>query len=72
MLDAARGFTAQQIAGRHGVTMNTVNTTLVRGKVALGALNIAHAVALCLAYGEYTTNDVLEDHTPRTTEPKGH
>lgn len=58
MLDTARGFTAQQTAERHGVSRNTVNTSLKRAKAALGASNIAHAVALCIRYNEFTTDEI--------------
>lgn len=58
LLDAARGWTAAQSARMHGVSLNTVNSGLKRGKAALGAANITHAVALCLALGEFTGDDV--------------
>lgn len=58
MLDAARGLTAAESARRHQVSTNTVNSGLKRGKAALGADNIAHAVALCLVLGEFTGDDV--------------
>lgn len=58
LLDAARGLTAAQSARKNQVSVNTVNTSLKRGKAALGATNITHAVALCLALGEFTGTDV--------------
>lgn len=58
LLDAARGLTAAETARKHTVTVNTVNTSLKRSKAALGARNITHAVALCLALGEFTGDDV--------------
>lgn len=58
LLDAARGLTAVQSAHLHQVSLNTVNSGLKRGKAALGAANITHAVALCLALGEFTGDDV--------------
>jgi DNA-binding CsgD family transcriptional regulator len=61
LLDAARGYTAQQTAKRYGVSTNTVNTALKHGKTALGARNIAHAVSLCLVLGEWAPSDVLGD-----------
>lgn len=60
LLDAARGYTAQQTARRHLVSKNTVDTSLKRSKAALGARNITHAVSLALAAGEFTTEDVTE------------
>lgn len=61
LLDAARGYTAQQTAKRHLVSVNTVNTALKRAKTALGARNITHAASLALATGEFTTNDLPEE-----------
>lgn len=61
LLDAARGYTAQQTAKRHLVSTNTVNTALKRAKTALGARNITHAASLALAAGEFTTNDLPEE-----------
>lgn len=58
MMDAARGYTAQQTAKRHGVSPNTVNTSLKRAKAALCARNITHAVVLCLHWGEFTTDEL--------------
>lgn len=58
LLDAARGLTAAESAAKQVVTVNTVNTGLKRAKAALGARNITHAVALCLALGEFTGYDV--------------
>ncbi len=58
MLDAAQGLTAALSAQRHGVSMNSVNTSLKHAKHALGARSIAHAVALCLAYNEFDTDDI--------------
>lgn len=58
LLDAARGLTAAESARKRQVTVNTVNTGLKRAKAALGARNITHAVALCLALGEFTAYDV--------------
>ena len=58
LLDAARGLTAAESARKQQVTVNTVNTGLKRAKAALGARNITHAVALCLALGEFTAYDV--------------
>lgn len=60
LLDAARGYTAQQTARRHLVSKNTVDTSLKRAKAALGARNITHAVSLALAAGEFTTEDLKE------------
>ena len=59
MLDAARGLTAKESARLHGVSVNTVNTTLKRAKLALGASNITHAVALMFLYGEYSPRDLI-------------
>lgn len=58
MLDAARGYTAAESAARRQVSTHTVNSSLKSAKRALGARNITHAVALCLAYGEFGTTDV--------------
>ena len=58
LLDAARGLTAAETARKHQVSVNTVNTSLKRSKAALNARNITHAVALCLAHGEFTAYDV--------------
>lgn len=60
LLDAARGYTAQQTAKRHLVSKNTVDTSLKRAKAALGARNITHAVSLALDTGEFTTEDLKE------------
>lgn len=60
LLDAARGYTAQQTARRHLVSKNTVDTSLKRAKAALGARNITHAVSLALDTGEFTTKDLKE------------
>lgn len=60
MLDAARGLTAPQIARRHTVSTNTVNWTLKQAKQALGAYNIANAAVLCLYYGEFDLEDLVE------------
>ncbi|QBZ73526.1 helix-turn-helix DNA binding domain protein [Streptomyces phage Mischief19] len=70
MLDAARGLTAQQSARQHSVSVNTVNTTLKRAKLALGASNIAHAVALSFLYGEITKGDVARITTRSSTDTK--
>lgn len=58
LLAAARGLTAAETAAKYCVTVNTVNTGLKRAKAALKARNITHAVALCLALGEFTGYDV--------------
>lgn len=58
LLDAARGLTAAQSARTHCVSINAVLSGLKRGKAALGAVNVTHAVALCLALGEFTGDDV--------------
>lgn len=58
LLDAARGLTAHQSARLRGVSVNTVLGGLKRGKTTLNATNITHAVALSLAYGEFTSDDV--------------
>lgn len=60
LLDAARGLTAAQSAHLHQVSVNSVNDSLKRGKAALGARNITHAVALCMALGEFSGSDVRE------------
>lgn len=64
LLDAARGYTATQSAKRHGVSYNTVTTSLANAKAALGAFNIAHAVALAMAFGEFGHHDVLGRKQP--------
>lgn len=61
LLDAARGYTAQQTAKRHLVATSTVNTALKRAKAALNARNITHAVSLALAAGEFSHADVTEE-----------
>ncbi len=58
VLDAARGLTAAETARKHGVSVNTVNSSLANAKEALFAHTIAHAVALALAFGEFTANDI--------------
>ena len=58
LLDTARGLTAQQTARKHHVSINTVQASFKTSKKALGAINITHAVALCLVFGEFTHDDV--------------
>ena len=58
LLDAACGLTAQQSAIRHGVSVNTVNSSLKRAKGVLDARNITHAVVLCLSAAEFSFEDV--------------
>jgi len=58
LFDAAFGLTAKESAELHTVSVNTVNTTLKRATLALGAVNITHAVTLAY-YGEFTPRDVL-------------
>lgn len=60
LLDAARGYTAQQTARRHLVSVNTVNTAFKRAKAKLDAGNITHAVSRALASGEFTSDDLAE------------
>lgn len=58
LLSAAQGLTAAETAREHGVSLHTVNSSLKQAKTALGARTIAHAVALCIALGEFTGSDV--------------
>lgn len=60
LLDVARGLTAYEVAERHTVSINTVNSSLKKSKAALHARNICHAVTLCLVYGEFTLDDVAD------------
>lgn len=60
LLDAARGYTAQQTAKRWLISVHTVNTALKHAKARLGASNITHAVCLALAAGEFTEADLTE------------
>ena len=60
VLAAARGLTAQQTARRYGYSLHGVNWALGRAKTKLGAVTIAHAVALALCAGEFATRDVCE------------
>lgn len=61
LLDAARGYTAEQTARRQFRSINTVKTLLRNARAALGARTIAHAVALALTYGDITPVDLRED-----------
>lgn len=58
MLDTARGFTAPQIAERQGLSLFAVQHTLRVVKEALNASTAAHAVALTMALGYITREDV--------------
>ena len=60
LLDVARGLTAYEVAERHTVSINTVNSSLKKSKAALHARNICHAVTLSLGYGEFTLDDVAD------------
>lgn len=61
ILGAARGYSAKQTAARHYVTVNTVNSTIVNARAALGARNIAHAVAIALSTGQITFTELREE-----------
>ena len=58
VIDAARGLTARQSGERRNVSIHTVHSMLVRARRALGARNVAHAVALALIHGEITPADL--------------
>jgi DNA-binding CsgD family transcriptional regulator len=58
ILDAARGLTAEQSAELRGTTKFSVYDTQRKVKIMLGASTIAHAVALTIAYG-YITHDEI-------------
>lgn len=58
MLDTARGLTAQEIADLRDLSLFGVQHTLRRVKQALDARTIAHAVALSMAMGYVTADDV--------------
>lgn len=69
LLDAAQGLTADESANRHHVSINTVRTQLGTGKAALGARTIAHATALCLVLGEFTSADVRAEDIRKEVQP---
>lgn len=60
MLDAARGLTAQQSAKKHGCTLVTMQERRRLLRQRLDARNIAHAVALTIAYGYITREEIME------------
>lgn len=60
ILDAARGYTAEQTAQRQFRSINTVKTMLKNARAALGARTIAHAIALAMAYGDISPADLVE------------
>lgn len=57
---AANGLTGEQIAEKTGLSTSAVADTVRRARVALRASNTAHAVALAVAHG-YLTRDDLKD-----------
>lgn len=58
VLAAAQGLTAQQTASLFHVSLHAVNGGLRDAKAVLGAVTIAHAVALAMANGEFGARDV--------------
>ena len=58
LLDVARGLTAYEVAERHTVSINTVNSSLKKSKAALHARNICHAVTGGLGLGGVTLGEV--------------
>lgn len=61
MLDAARGLTARQSAEKRGCTLNTMYDRQRKVKARLNAKSITHAVALTIAYGYITREEIMED-----------
>lgn len=55
----ANGHSNQQIAQHHGLSINTVKTTLRHAYQRLGANDSAHAVALALAAGELSAHQIV-------------
>lgn len=58
IMDAARGFTAQQSADRLATSVNIVNIIRQSAQRVLGGRNITHTVVLALINGDFTTDDL--------------
>lgn len=58
LVDAAQGLSAQQSADRRGTTLFGVQHTLRTVKRALGALTIAHAVAIAITMGYISHEEI--------------
>jgi DNA-binding CsgD family transcriptional regulator len=60
LLDMARGLSAYEVAERNHVSVHTVRSAMKTAKPALHARSIGHAIALAMAFGEFTAADVKD------------
>lgn len=61
---AANGHTNANIAHLLGVTVHTVASEMRAARLALGARDRAHAVALCMAQGLITPSEITNPKEP--------